>query len=174
MKDNRIGFETFQEGFTGKNTFIVDQTSTLRSVASLQLAKLDASGKTVLITDPYLFPKQADATYPNDLIYLLKELSASKIIYCADPKSNRVLYNRVVSELHASGTSLIFTTALSECHDRFWYCPETEKCVILGTSLNGIGKKICRVDTLNDTEVLELKQLFVEAGVIVGGVVNES
>lgn len=37
---------------------------------------------------------------------------------------------------------------------------------MFGTSLNGIGKKICRIDELSDLEVKELKKYFVTAGIL--------
>ena len=174
MNNNKIGFECFPAGFTTNNTFISDKTSTLLSVAPSQLAKLNAAGNTVLITDPYLFPNKADATYPQDLLSLLKALAASKIIYCAKAIQDTALYQYIDSELQKIGTTLSFTTSLDDCHDRFWYCPETEKCVIFGTSLNGKGKKICRIDALSDSEVSVLKQLFIAASIINGGDDSES
>lgn len=174
MNNSKIGFERFPAGFTTNNTFISDKTSTLLSVAPSQLAKLDAAGKTILITDPYLFPTGADATYPQDLLFLLKGLAANEIIYCAKSKKNASLYQYIETELQKIGTTLSFNTSLEPCHDRFWYCPETEKCVIFGTSLNGIGKQICRIDTLSESETSALKQLFITAGIINGGDDSES
>ena len=169
MKVTDIGFERFEEDFYAQNTFICGSSATLLNEASTQLSKLNAATKTVLITDPYLFPSSPDSTYQSDLISILKGLNAAKITYCAKSKCNAAFYQQVQTALQAAGTILDYTSQLDDCHDRFWYCPETEKCVVFGTSLNGIGRKICRIDMLTAEETAELKQYFVNAGIITTG-----
>lgn len=172
MKLTDIGFERFEEDFFAQNTFICGNSATLQTVAATQLSQLNADGNTVFITDPYLFPSSADNTYQTDLITLLKGLNASRITYCAKSKRNEALFQQVQTALQTVGTVLDFTCQLADCHDRFWYCPETEKCVVFGTSLNGIGRKICRIDMLTEEETAELKRYFVHAGIITNGVDN--
>ena len=41
----------------------------------------------------------------------------------------------------------------NEFHDRFWVGIDNRKGVVLGTSLNGIGKKIALVDILKESDV---------------------
>lgn len=167
MKTTDIGFENFPAEFCAQNTFIIGSNATLLTIASTQLAKLNADGKTVLVTDPYLFQNDSNGgTYQSDLITLLSGLKASKIIYCAHQKSSAAFFQQVHTALQAKGTVLDFDNRLVGCHDRFWYCPETEKCVVFGTSLNGIGKKIGRIDMLTADEVKELKQYFISAGIL--------
>ena len=169
MKTTDIGAKPFPYDFHEQNTFICGKAVTLLSAATTQLSKLDAEKNTVLVTDPYLFPDNPNGTCQSDLITLLMNLKAAKIIYCAKSKRNVNFFQQVCSTLQASGTALEFNNQLEDCHDRFWYCPETEKCVVFGTSLNGIGRKICRIDMLTDVETQELKQFFVSAGIISGG-----
>lgn len=170
MKTTDIGFENFPAEFCAQNTFIVGHNATLLNEASTQLAKLNAEGNTVLVTDPYLFYLDPlDSTYQSELITLLSGLKASKIIYCAHQKSSAAFFQQVHTALQAKGTVLDFDNRLVSCHDRFWYCPETEKCVVFGTSLNGIGKKICRIDMLTEDETKELKQYFISAGILASG-----
>ena len=169
MKAMDVGFERFEENFYAQNTFICGSTATLLNEASTQLAKLSAAGNTVLVTDPYLFPSSPDSVYQRDLISILKGLNAAKITYCAKTKRNAGFYQQVELALQASGTVLDFSNQLDDCHDRFWYCPETEKCVVFGTSLNGIGRKISRIDMLTAEETAELKRYFVNSGIITSG-----
>ena len=169
MKETDIGFERFEEDFCAQNTFICGSTATLQTEVATQLSRLNASGNTVFVTDPYLFPPSADSTYQADLITLLKGLHAVKITYCAKSKGDSTFFQQTQTDLQSVGTVLDFTCQLDDCHDRFWYCPETEKCVIFGTSLNGIGRKICRIDMLTTEETAELKQYFVHAGIITNG-----
>lgn len=169
MKTTDIGFERFEEDFCAQNTFICGSSATLQNEAATQLTNLNAVGNTVFITDPYLFPSSPDSIYRADLIALLEGLKAVKITYCAKSKGNATLFQQVQTALQTAGTVLDFTCQLDDCHDRFWYCPETEKCVVFGTSLNGIGRKICRIDMLTEEETAELKQYFVRAGIITNG-----
>lgn len=170
MNTTDIGFENFPAEFCAQNTFIIGSNATLLNEASTQLAKLGADGNTVLITDPYLFQNDPNgSTYQSDLVTLLSGLKAAKIIYCAHQKSSAAFFQQVQTALQAKGIALDFDNRLVGCHDRFWYCPETEKCVVFGTSLNGIGKKICRIDMLTEDEVKELKQYFISAGILASG-----
>lgn len=170
LKITNTHMEKFPIKFTGENTFICGQGVSLVTVASAELSKLNADNNTVLITDPYLFPNMCNSTeeqqYENDLESLLAGLKAKKIIYCAKNIKNNSMYQRMKNLLQNHGTILIFDQRLDECHDRFWYCPETEKTIVFGTSLNGIGRKICRIDELKDAETSVLKQYFVNAGIL--------
>lgn len=169
MKTNSPVLKKFSEEFFAQNTFISGSTDTLLTVAPVELAKLDAESKTILVTDPYLFPPRPYAGYKDDLVTILRSTKAKAIVFCAQEKKNDTLFQEVHDELQNHSIALTFDTSLEECHDRFWYCPETEKCVIFGTSMNGIGQKICRIDMLRDDEVVELKKYFTDAGIISSG-----
>lgn len=45
------------------------------------MKKLDADGKTVIITDPHLFPKKRDNDYKNGLLDVLEALKCKEVIY---------------------------------------------------------------------------------------------
>lgn len=170
--DNRI--EKFKDIFYADNTFICGSSATILNEAASQLRNLNASGKRVLITDPYLFPTNPHSTYQSEIVTLLKGLGATQVIYCAKSKRNDAFFQQVSSILQADGITLDFSDKLDECHDRFWYCPETEKCVVFGTSLNGIGRKISRIDMLSNDEVSVLKSYFTNAGILTIGGHDES
>ena len=170
MKTTDICIEEIHIGFTGENTFICGKGETLQSIALAELSKLKAENNTILVTDPYLFPyirnPSEEQTYKTELVNLLVSLHAKKVIFCSKEKKNTVMFQSIETELQNKGIILGFDQRLEECHDRFWYCPETQKGVMFGTSLNGIGKKICRIDELSDLEVKELKKYFVTAGIL--------
>lgn len=171
MKITDTSIEKFPVGFTGENTFICGSGVTLQSIAQTELRKLNAENGTILVTDPYLFPsmrdQNAEQTYKAELANLLVSLHAKKVIFCSKEIKNIVMFRSIEAELQNNGIILEFDQRLEECHDRFWYCPETEKSIIFGTSLNGIGRKICRIDELSESEVAELKSYFVTAGIVV-------
>lgn len=171
MKITDTCTENFPIEFTGENTFICGSGVAFQTVASTELGKLMADNNTVLVTDPYLFPNMRNMSdeqiYERDLLSLLISLKAKKIIFCAKDKKNSSMFQRIETQLENHGIILEFDQRLEECHDRFWYCPETQKSIVFGTSLNGIGKKICRIDELTELETGELKQYFISAGIIV-------
>lgn len=169
MKRTGVGIKQFLDVFYEENTFICGSTATLLNEAATQLGKLNSENNTVLVTDPYLFINAPSVVYERELKTLLSGLKAKKIVYCAKSKRNANFFQDVATALQANGTNLEFDDRLEGCHDRFWYCPETEKCVVFGTSLNGIGRKISRIDMLTSDETQELKQFFIAAGIIASG-----
>lgn len=169
MKADSPNLKKFSQDFNAQNTFISGSTDALLTVAPTELAKLDAENKTILVTDPYLFPPSPYAGYKDDLLKILRSTKAKAIVFCAKRKKNDALFQELYNALDSDGIPLTFDTRLEDCHDRFWYCPETEKCVIFGTSMNGIGRKICRIDMLRDDEVVELKKYFTNAGILSSG-----
>ncbi len=166
MKKNDKRIEKFEVAFNAENTLICGTSETLKAVASRELKKLNAKGHIVYITDPYLFPANCDENYKKDLKELLKELEASKIIYCAGNIQNQTLYTEVENALRAQNVALVAEGRLTDCHDRFWLCLETDKCIVFGTSLNGIGRKICRIDELRTEEVEALKDELRTRGIL--------
>lgn len=169
MKADSPNLKKFPQEFNAQNTFISGNTDVLLNIAPAELAKLNAENKTLLVTDPYLFPPKPYQAYKGELLTILRSTKAKTIVFCAKSKINNTLFQEVYNDLQKQGVQLTFDTRLEECHDRFWYCPETEKCVIFGTSMNGIGRKICRIDMLRDDEVVELKKYFTDAGIISSG-----
>ncbi len=156
--------QAFPVKFNLDNPFICGTTDTLKTVAMRELAKLTAEGKTVYITDPYLFKTNNDQAYASDLQDILLSLKANRIIYCARMIHDPALFHSVETALASQGCTLTHNSLLTDCHDRFWLCPESNSAVIFGTSLNGLCKKICRVDTLSEEEVSELKKVLTGAG----------
>lgn len=162
--------EAYPIVFQATHTFISAPGDSLLTVAGQYLARIDAEDRTVYVTDPYLFPAFSNPTdeapYETDLCEILERSGAKVIVFCAKEKKNAALFTRVESHLNSRGICLTFDNRLSDCHDRFWYCPETEKCIVFGTSLNGIGKKTCRIDELCQEEVVKIRQMLETVGIL--------
>jgi len=162
--------EPYPITFQTTHTFISNPGDSLQTIALQFLANLQANGQTIYVTDAYLFPRFSDSSeepqYETDVKAVLEGTGASKIVFCAPEKKNATLYSSVESYLDSKGITLVFDQRLTDCHDRFWYCPETEKCVSFGTSLNGIGKKTCRIDMLAQDEVAAIRQRLQAVGVM--------
>lgn len=156
--------------FPENNTFISGPEDKLMKVAPEKLAYLNADNKSIWVTDPYLFPNfkpqyaAEEMLYKKDLTELLKGTKAEKIVYCCNEVKNKSMYQQIKEELKKDGIILSHNKKLERCHDRFWYCPETEKCICFGTSLNGIGKAICQINELDKEDVKTLKQYLKKAG----------
>jgi hypothetical protein len=166
VKADNPNIEEFSIKYDGSNNFICGTTDDRKTVAIQKLQYLKAERHKVLVTDSYLFASNGDITYEQELLEILKSLKASEIVFCVKQIKNESLFNSIKINLMAEGCQLNHDTSLVDCHDRFWLCLETEKAVTFGTSLNGLCKRICRIDTLTEGEVNELKKEFRSRGVL--------
>lgn len=105
--------------------------------------------KTLIITDPYFFPRRYDEEYVEKVITILSYTSAKKIIFFMPNNFNRDLFDNIKSQLSNIDIEI---REFNDCHDRFWICQENNTGFVMGTSLNGIGRKICRIDKLHSEE----------------------
>lgn len=118
--------------------------------------ELHSQGKTLILTDPYLFMSR-ESDYINELDRLLRGSGAGKIVCFMPQRCQNATYTDITSRL----SSIKFEFhEYDDCHDRFWLCPEEKTGFCMGTSLNGLGRKICRIDMLELVEVeVLLKEL---------------
>lgn len=113
------------------------------------LGGLYATGKTVIITDNYLFPERYDNEYKRDLQAILEFLKADKIIHFGMNRTfNNDLFTDIELYLNNYGMKLIHKE-IRDFHDRFWIVKETYDGLVFGTSLNGIGRKLCYYDAIS-------------------------
>ncbi len=126
--------------------------------------------KNLIVTDPYIFPRNYDPDYQAKLIEIFKILkdytSLKKVLFIA-PSSNENIKNSIFNSLEELE---IFPNFLNsqECeyqfHDRFWiFIEETASCpfgFVIGTSLNGIGRKITLVSLIPENDLEELCNLL--------------
>lgn len=165
MKSTDPNIQTIAIDYDGSNNLIAGTAEDRKTLAVRVLQGLDSAGKTVILTDPYLFSNY-DQGYERDLKDILKSLRAAQIVYCAASVQNNALFLSVRTELQTHGCSLIHKNTLTDCHDRFWYCVQSDKAAVFGNSLNGLCKRICRVDMLKPEEVAELRREFGSRGVL--------
>ncbi len=106
--------------------------------------------QSLLIVDPYLFPKAADASYLTDLISLIEPaLKAGAKLRIAtkqdhDQALNAAFMNSVSALQNGAPPELKLTDVF---HDRFWIA-DGERGMFVGTSLNGIGRRYAMTDYL--------------------------
>lgn len=167
MKTTSTDIKRFSYDFNTDNPLIVDTNMEGVTVATQELAKLDADGKSVIITDPYLFHISSDLSeYEAELTTVLSSLNCKEIKFCVKTINNAdtILFESVKSTLRSTGCTINHFAIDENFHDRFWYCPETKKCIVFGTSLNGLGKRVSMVTTLDNDDIEALHNVLIAKG----------
>ena len=164
MKSTEVQ-EQYTELFRADNPLIVDPlTDNVREELKEYMKKLDAKGKTVVTTDPYLL-----CTDTPDYNQLVKDLfvilQAKEVILATkrNVKANtEAALNQVLQSLQCAYTRKTPTRE----HDRFWICLESGKGFTIGVSINGVEKNYYRISELESEEVQKLKQILVRENVL--------
>ena len=157
---------SFPMRFLGTETLIVRVGEDAKPKVLAATAQLDAEGKTVIITDSYLFESCGDASYQNTILDILLALKAKRIIYTSyRGEGERAVREPVIAALRAQGCIVEYKAA--EIHDRYWFCIETNKAISMN-SYNGIGKRTSSINILDDQDKADLKSDFIAQGVISG------
>jgi len=113
----------------------------------------------LLITDPYFYPKLIDVdTIATKFIQLIDPIinEIDKITVVSNGK-NKSSINRYIKNLKKANPKIQLENYITQdFHDRFWLNPTVKKGIVVGTSINGIGKKISLVDTLNAVDTSQV------------------
>ena len=123
-----------------------------------RLAEL-APADHLVITDPYLFPsnpKEGENEYAERLVRLITPIlkPGSRLTCLVNDRSNRNLEDSVKSVLGAKTPG--YDLKIHHCddfHDRFWIA-DSSRGVVVGASLNGLGRRIFFIDQLSEDDVL--------------------
>lgn len=115
------------------------------------LSEIGSENSEIIIIDPYIFSSN-DEDYYNLISRILNNSNASNITVITDDRNfNQKCFNRV-----ASNSDLQLSLKYSRnYHDRFWIVNRS-KGFCSGTSLNGVGKRISRINYLDDDEVEDI------------------
>ncbi|AMO94388.1 hypothetical protein CFter6_1686 [Collimonas fungivorans] len=117
--------------------------------------------RNLLIIDPYFFKCAADIASLELFKRIVAEISENleKVTFITNG-SGMVGKSNVFDALKSVKSSVeVSDVKTDEFHDRFWIDPDTNKGIVMGTSLNGIGKKIALVDKLQNHDVKEILRL---------------
>ncbi|MGW8394487.1 hypothetical protein [Pseudoduganella sp. HUAS MS19] len=123
---------------------------------------MDLKGvRNLIVIDPYFFACASDAK----ALELLKRIMDA---ICDDLQMVTFITNGTGSKLKkvvfdvvksVKPSLIIKDVKTNEFHDRFWIDSDSNKGIVMGTSLNGIGKKIALVDKLQSHDVKEISRL---------------
>lgn len=137
----------------------------VENVVAKFVAQLDGT-RRLLIIDPYLYAKSSAVNVADVFKNLLGTACSAleEVIFVTDGKRTNVK-----AAIHAAVIGLvphckIVDVATDQFHDRFWVDPDAGKGLVMGTSLNGLGRKIALVDRLQDTDAVEIVTLAKAAG----------
>ena len=146
-----------------------DTRDLLVKVLSKQLQTLVPSND-LIIEDPYFFPK--GLSDKAEYLTIFKEVFGSVIPrlatmrFITKPEYDKGLYEdiqHILLDLNPRIVSSHKTT--NEYHDRFWIADESRGLVI-GTSLNGIGKKYALTDFIKDEDTADIVKELRKANLI--------
>lgn len=164
MAVTKIKSSAFPMDFTGNETLIVKVGDDGKACAINALQTLEATNKTVIITDSYLFESSGESTYQDIVRDILLSLNARKIIYVSyRGQGERAVREYVKVALQARGCLLEYKAA--QIHDRYWLCLESGKAITMN-SIGGLGKKTSTITMLESEEVSDLIDELKTQGVI--------
>lgn len=164
MAITKIKSSSFSVEFTGNETLIAKVGINGKALAINELKKLEATNKTVIITDSYLFESGGDPTYKDIICDILLSLNAHKIIHVSyQGPGERAVRGYVKNALQAQGC--LFEYKEAKIHDRYWLCLDNEKAISMN-SISGLGKKTSTITTLETGEVSDLIDELKTQGVI--------
>lgn len=122
-----------------------------------RLARLAPAGNLVIV-DPYLFPPRPDpnaAEYGQRLAGLIAPLltEGAAVTAVVNERASPEVEAVTLRALAASSPGIKLKVLRTEnFHDRFWIA-DRARGVVIGASLNGIGRRIFFIDQLRDADV---------------------
>lgn len=115
------------------------------------LNKILVNGDELLVIDPYIF-SNSDESYENMLINIFNKSNYRNITVITNFYNTDKEFLKYIQENVPRLKQIKYT---KDFHDRFWIA-DNKKGFVLGTSLNGVGKKYCHIDYLDNDDVSEI------------------
>ncbi|EOA06887.1 hypothetical protein HFRIS_001205 [Herbaspirillum frisingense GSF30] len=115
--------------------------------------------KDLLVIDPYFYSEDPDCVslFGRMMAEISSDLESVTFFTNGKSISKKGKMHAVLKQqLSAVKINDVIT---DEFHDRFWIDPDRRKGVVMGTSLNGIKKKIALIDHLSFGDVKQIAEL---------------
>lgn len=149
MPENYIAL---QEKLLFKNMTLEEKKMKLNDY----IKRIDTEDKDMIIIDPYLIPRNYNSEFKELFKYILSISKFSSLSLIVDRSAfNRDLYNELMDGFHDK-VKIYYS---SDYHDRFWIS-SSHKGFKIGTSANGVGKKISSINLIDDYEMNQLVTLL--------------
>lgn len=123
----------------------------------------------LILVDYYMFSdKNEKSHYSNFITQIfsdhLKKLQKITFITSKD-KYKRDTEKAIFENFLNVKRHLKLETKFSDLfHDRFWLCGK--KGLFVGTSMNGLGKKYCLIDYINNDDILDINKYLTDEGLV--------
>ncbi len=143
------------EDFVKKNTNIDD----IKNIFSNFLKKIEIEDEFIII-DPYFYPNSCNEA---DYLSLIKDIfgnfipSIKNLTIITSIKFNDIIKGKIENELKKINNSInIIHKTNDDWHDRYWISSKNKKGFMVGTSMNGIGKRHALIDYLTTDDIEEI------------------
>lgn len=124
----------------------------------------------LVIVDPYFFASTSSSNYPALVQSILSpfatQLRAIRVVTLPD-KVDPILKQTIEAVVKRLNAAIEMTHSTSrDYHDRFWISSARSKGILLGSSLNGLGRRYAIVDRLSATDVKDVVDSLVASKLI--------
>ena len=150
---NNQGVQVLNEEVLWKNLADVEKVDTILTYINCMS---DESKDELIIIDPYLF-KKPKIGEKDTLKDILQSCEYKKIIAIVGKSKADGDYQKEISNLLGDRLEIYYT---DEIHDRFWIT-NRKKGFLTGTSINGIGKKYCVIQSIESDDVKAIIDILV-------------
>lgn len=111
--------------------------------------------KRLVIVDPYFYKPGSDTDAFVARLLGQQAATLEQVFIFSNGSGS------MKSQMHAAFATVapkvaVFDTSTDAFHDRFWINPDEGTGIVMGTSLNGLGKKIALVDKLSRSDVQDV------------------
>ncbi|AQV96570.1 hypothetical protein BJN34_22140 [Cupriavidus necator] len=111
--------------------------------------------KRLVIVDPYFYRPGSDTDAFVARLLGQQAATLEQVFILSNGSGS------MKSKMHAAFASVapnvaVFDTSTDVFHDRFWLNPDQGTGIVMGTSLNGLGKRIALVDKLSRSDAQEV------------------
>lgn len=107
---------------------------------------------TLIITDPYFMSCGNSSDSYQALLRNIFNDGKKYKIKLFKPRGNEQIFNEFKNNMNLMNKDAE-VICCNNIHDRFWVCPENRKGFVMGTSLNGLGRKFCYISMMNQEDV---------------------
>jgi hypothetical protein len=139
---------------------VMAQTSNVAPLVAVVRGMLErlAATRELLVIDRYLFPKRPANDYLDTLVSVVQPLldSVSRLVLITSKVHDTILLGEFKDRLRVlRPTCEVLHRVSEDFHDRFWIVDQARGLVV-GTSLNGLGRRYALVDYVDETDVAEI------------------